>query len=310
MDSGRFPRTLALYTTVYPGAERFLGDFFASLQSQTDQDFDLWVGLDQIDVPAVVAAMGTDPGAIWVQGIPGGSPAQVRQLALSKIVTRCDGVVLVDSDDILHPSRVAAAREALKRADVAACALRLVDAEGEDMGETFGPSAGLRADDVLPKYNVFGLSNTAYRVDALQECLPIPDTVVAVDWLLATRAWLCGCTMSFDVEPRMFYRQHLSNILRVLPPFSEEQVGRETRMARDHFRSILSELSPSTRRDRLTQVMKVAEEVEQFYVHVVQNPELLSDYVESLELVDLPRVWWASVANPALRMMWAVEEEG
>ena len=38
--------TIALYTAVYPDAAPFLDAWYASVEAQTDRDFDLWISLD------------------------------------------------------------------------------------------------------------------------------------------------------------------------------------------------------------------------------------------------------------------------
>ena len=127
---------MALYTAVYPGAARFLASWYASVQAQADRDFDLWISLDGLTEAAVVARLGDRPAATFVVAEAGFTPAQVRQQALARIADRYDAVVLVDSDDLLHPDRVAAARAWLEGADVAACGLRLVDEAGQPLGVT------------------------------------------------------------------------------------------------------------------------------------------------------------------------------
>ncbi len=101
---------LAVYTTIYPGMEAYLVDWYRSLREQTDQDFQLWIGLDKITSEFVEDALGSDLKANWMKAPVGATPAQIRQQALSKIVETCSAVVLVDSDDVLHPTRVAAAK--------------------------------------------------------------------------------------------------------------------------------------------------------------------------------------------------------
>jgi hypothetical protein len=76
----------------------------------------------------------------------------------------------------------------------------------------------------MPLRNAFGLSNTAYRCDLLRRCLPIPASAWAVDWFLATRAWLLGATIEADPVVRMDYRQHGANMASVRPPFDEARV--------------------------------------------------------------------------------------
>jgi hypothetical protein len=115
---------------VLAGVERFLPAWYASVQRQTDTDFQLWISLDGLEIGAVEETLGTLPPATWVPACAGDTPAQVRQGALARIVEHCDAVVLVDSDDVLHPTRVAAARRGLDDRDVTGCALRLVDEGG------------------------------------------------------------------------------------------------------------------------------------------------------------------------------------
>ncbi len=42
-------KKVALCTTIYPGVEAYLPDWYRSVRAQTDRDFQLWVGLDGID---------------------------------------------------------------------------------------------------------------------------------------------------------------------------------------------------------------------------------------------------------------------
>lgn len=294
---------IAVYTAIYPGVERYLRDWFASLQSQTDQDFRLWVSLDAISIRAVQEAFGAQPDAVWVENELGDTPAQIRQRAFERIVASHEAVVFVDSDDILHPTRVAAARAALQSADLVACALRLVDQTGRDLGMTFGlpPDA---PPSVLPRHNVFGLSNTAYRTELLRRCLPIPQEVAIVDWLLASRAWLMGARVSFDRNVGMDYRQHGSNMVRVLPPFSEARVREDTEHVRRHFRVLVATLPAGAVPERVEEMQRVAQDVEQFHQRIVSSPEQLRRYVAALNDLVIPPLWWTAVAHPSLARMW------
>jgi hypothetical protein len=227
--------TIALYTTVYPGVEQYLPDWYRSVQAQTDQNFRLWIGLDGMETDAVEGAVGAHLEAVWVPSKPDSTPARIRQRSLAQIIKAFDAVVLVDSDDILHPTRVASAREALQTAELAACALRLVDQDRRDLGTTFTLSDRNALDKVLPRNNVFGFSNSAYRSELLSHCLPISAEVALVDWSLATKAWLRGAKLAFDPIARMEYRQHGANMAPIRFPFSTNQVIRDTEKVRKHF---------------------------------------------------------------------------
>jgi hypothetical protein len=303
-------KTIALYTTVYPGVEVYLSDWYRSVMGQTDQDYQLWIGLDAIGVGAAKEAMGADPNATWVVAGSGDTPAQIRQRALAQIAEACDAVVLVDSDDVLHASRVASARAALQTSDLAGCALRLVDQGGRDLGLTFGLPPRARPEDVLPRNNVFGLSNSAFRSDVLRRCLPVPADVVLVDWFLATQAWLYGARLVFDDVVRMNYRQHAANMTRVRYPFSRHQVIEDTERARHHFQILRAIPIKNYKADRRAELEQVAMDVESFYRHVVLRPAQLECYVQALNALEPAPLWWSSVAHPSLSQMWTFRSNG
>jgi hypothetical protein len=300
--------TLAVYTTIYPGVESYLADWYRSLRQQTDQDFQLWIGLDTLRREYVQDMLGSDLKANWVAAPSGATRAEIRQRALAQIVETCAGVVLVDSDDLLHPSRVAAARANLRTSELAGCALRLIDPQGKDLGLTFGLPPQLEPEDLFPRNNVFGFSNSAFRSDLLRRCLPIPADAVLVDWFLATRAWLLGAKLAFDCVPRMDYRQHPRNTARARFPFSRDQVVSDTALVRQHFRLLPAEPRRDSVAERENALRKVMADVEEFYQHIVLRPARLDGYVQALNALHPPALWWCCVAYPALGHMWIAGE--
>jgi hypothetical protein len=294
-----------VYTTIYPGVKRYLVDWYRSLRQQTDQEFQLWIGLDQLGSESVKNILGSDLKANWVATPSGASPAQIRQQALARIVETCSGVVLVDSDDLLHPSRVASARVALQVSELAGCALRLIDQHGKDLDLIFNLPARLEPDDVFPRHNVFGFSNSAFRSDLLRRCLPIPTAAVLVDWFLATRAWLLGARLGFDRLPRMDYRQHPANTARVRFPFSRDQVISDTTLVRRHFELLLAEPASDYLAERYAALRRVTSDVEAFHQQIIVDPTKLAGYVEALNALRPPPAWWTCVAYPALAHMWS-----
>jgi hypothetical protein len=300
---------IALYTAVYPGAARFLPAWYASVRAQADRDFDLWISLDGLTEGAVEAQLGHRPGATFVVAEAGFTPAQVRQQALARIADHYDAVVLVDSDDLLHPDRVAAARAWLDGADVAACGLRLVDEAGRPVGVSLVDPDDRDIESILPRTNAFGLSNTAYRSDVLRACLPIPASATLVDWYLVTLAWLQGARLAFDPTPRMDYRRHGANLAHLGTPFTAERVRTDTALVREHFRLVLDGLPPAALTARVTQVREAAADVAAFQQCVVEDPAGLSGYVRELNAAPPPLLWWASVAHPPLRSRWSIRKE-
>lgn len=297
-------RNLVLFTTIYPGVERFLPAWHESVRAQIDRDFDLCICLDGLGQSDVEAAIGRAVGAIWLPNRQGDTPAQIRQRGFAHLVERYDGVVAVDSDDILHPTRVTAARASLDCSDITACALDLVDEHGIALGLRLELPVNTSCENVLPHHNVFGLSNSAFRTDVLSWCLPIPPSAIFVDWYMVSRAWLMGARLSFDPVSRMFYRQHGANMARIRPPFSAAQIARDAARVRNHFNLLLQDVPSNALRKRVAAVEGAAAEIDAFTARVVNSADKLASYTAVLNTQPPPRVWWSSIAHTDLCHMW------
>ena len=295
---------LALYTTVYPGVEPYLADWYQSVQRQTDKDFDLYIGVDSLRPEEITEAIGGLPLATLLPNTPGTSSAQIRTAALERLVDKYDVVVLVDSDDLLHPSRVSAARAALRKHDLAGCALSLIDEHGRDLGLTFGPASKADYDGLLPRYNIFGLSNTAYRTHTLRRCLPVPEDCVLIDWLLATRAWASGAALAFDPAARMSYRQYANNTASVLPPFTAQQILRATQLVVEHYRLLFTTSQLEVVVSHQVTLSTEFRRAECFHKAITAKGETLRRYVEALNELKPKYVWWWCVAHPELEDIW------
>ncbi len=295
---------LAVYTTIYPAVRPYIAVWYDSICKQTDLEFELWIGLDCVTRHAVKELVGRDIEAKWVESTHGSTPAQIRQQALAEIVEVSSEVVLVDSDDLLHPTRVAAARVALRSGELAGCALRLVDQQAKSLDLTFTLPAAFGPNEIFPRNNAFGFSNSAYRAELLKRVLPIPSEAVLVDWFIATRAWLLGAKIEFDREARMDYRQYPQNMALVRPPFTAQQVAAATALVRQHFRLVLQAPLSGSIEGRYLQVERTANDVEEFSERIISDPIRLAHYVTAYNSLDLPQIWWSCVANPALSHLW------
>jgi hypothetical protein len=300
---------LGVYTTVYPAVMKYLPEWYRSVQAQTDADFELWIGLDALSRGDVEAGLGCSVDAHFVPATEGSTPALVRDHALRQMTAANFDVVLVDSDDVLHPSRVASARQALRTSDLTACALEIVDEAGQPLGSKFNLDPTVKPSQVLPGNNVFGFSNSAYRCDLLERCLPIPKDAVLVVWYIATRAWLFGAELSFDHSVGMKYRQYGGNTARVRLPFWPDQILSDSMLVRKHFQLVLA----SGGQDhflpgRWTELLRVAREIEQFERYINQSPANLNAYLDSLNRAVKQPIWWTTVAYSPLAHMWKQEK--
>lgn len=307
----------ALYTTFYPAAKPYLQTWADSLAVQTDQDFDLWIAVDNISIKDVSLPRAK---INWLYAEPGDTPASLRQRAFEEIIQAYDAVIFVDSDDVLLPERVATAKEALKSYDVYGCALELIDTGGQRLGHTF---TSLRTDwpELLSKYNIFGLSNTAYRTETLANCLPFPRGTVMVDWLLITNALQNNAHLYFDQTPHMLYRQYHDNTAKVIAPYTPEQIVRATNLVLEHYTltpqppfevenpanprsSVLADFRPRIPSSAFHQRLKQRQQDVQHFHTSIADKTTLARYTKALNALKPVFLWWECVANEELKELW------
>jgi glycosyltransferase involved in cell wall biosynthesis len=292
----------ALYTTFYPAAKPYLQAWADSVAAQTDKNVDLWIAVDNIETSDLVLP---DTKTHWLHANPDDTPASLRQRAFEEIIQDYDVVIFVDSDDVLLPNRVMVAKDFLKSYDVYGCALNLIDTNGKDTGQIFSSS---RTDwtNLLSNYNIFGLSNTAYRTETLAKCLPFPDDTVLVDWLLISRALEYKAHLYFDQTPHMLYRQYSNNTAKVLPPYTPSNIKRATELVLQHY-----ELLEEGKRGRGEEGKLRAHleqrllEVQQFSANIADS-DVLARYTEALNALKPVFLWWECVANEELIGIWDI----
>jgi hypothetical protein len=292
----------ALYTTIHPGVMPFVRAWWTSVCGQTDTAFDLWLGIDGVKPAELEDAVGGPIEGRLLEAEAGWTPALIRQNALAEIVESYESVVLVDSDDVLLPERVQAAKSALQECDLTACAMHLIDAAGAQLGVVMTVPAVASLCSLLVSQNVFGFSNTAYRCSTLRQCLPLSADLALADWYLATRACLADARLGFDPEPRMLYRQHPKNIARVVPPFTAAEVATAARLVLDHYRVVsenANNVSPL-----LLELEEARVRVDTFARRVEEDPDLMRRYVQALNCLPPHHLWWSLVAHPALEDLW------
>jgi hypothetical protein len=294
---------LAVYSVIHPAALPYVGEWYASVLAQTDLDFEMWVSLDGVSLAQASELLRPARRITWLTNVPGVTPAGVRDRAMALLVERYSRLVVVDSDDVLAPDRVAAARAALDDHDMVGCALHLMDQQGGDLGGVFGPPPGVDPVAALPDWNVFGLSNTAWRCARLRECLPLGADCAVPDWTLATRAWLTGADIAFDRTPHMWYRQHPENVVRVLAPFTAADVRAATRRVRAHHAGLFA-ASPTGCDQAVVRLRHACQRVNAFGDWLDTEPDAASRYVAELNRLPSRRVWWWGVANPHLEELW------
>jgi len=290
---------LAVFTTVYPSALRYLPDLLAALARQTDTDFHLLIAVDQVPPESLaphLAEYGFDSPSrtSTIHAAENATPAEVRQAALERELPRFGGVVLLDADDLPLPNRIAAARAGLQKADVVASAMELIDEAGRPIGGYFGTEPVSDWGELLARSNIFGFGNSAYRSAVLAACLPVPRTVRLMDWLVASRAFNLGASFALDTTPRTSYRLHGASMAGVRRPFTAAQLSQAAALVSRHYGYLLApdDARHGLRGEFRASVERAAQDLNQFVLHVVNEADELGRYVTALN--EDPRIyrWW------------------
>lgn len=323
---------LALFTVVHPASLPFFRAFYDSAAAQTDASAELVMVTDGVTEGELEARAGRPVRGRVLPARPGATPAALRQEALVPLCARVDAVVLADSDDVLHPHRVARARAALRGADAAASAMTLVDAGGAPLGARFGAGDRGAWSEALTRWNVFGFGNGAYRSELLADCLPVPEDTVLMDWLVITRALARGARLHFDEVPAVDYRIHGSSLAHVLPPFTAEELARGAGRVRAHLERARADDAldaPTEAAGRLRGALAdAADELERFEARVLDDPGTRARYLEAINrgpappsegpgrdqrdpppnahCTPMPAVyrWWEWIASRRHRQLW------
>lgn len=293
----------AVYSTVYPSCEPYLSAWYASLKDQSDPAFDLWVGADSMTRASVESAIGLELDAAFLDATYSESPAALRRRCLTELCNKYDLVVLIDSDDEAHPDRVSAAKDSAQPWSLSVCALELINRDGETLGRRMEVNEPVDWAATLSASNIVGMSNAAYDSSLLRELLTFPDDCEVVDWYMATRAWLLGATIRWEPRPLVRYRQHEGNVAAVLPPFTVQHVRAATELVRRHYCRIRSQhpLPGSLEQHRLLD--NAIARVDAFRL-AIQDPRVMSRYVQALNRLPGQCLWWQIVALDRLEDLW------
>lgn len=206
------------FSVVYPQALPYLKDVRESALSQTQKDFDVIIVNDGCEKERIreelrglnVTILEADGGftANRLQGIN---------------YARCQGyryLFFCDADDSFAFNRYERTIDEFKEsdADIVVCNLNIADEKCEPFLTSYFsieiPEDRWIDADYLKDKNIFGMSNTAIRLDSLIEDIQIPETPI-VDWLLFTTLLLKGLKAKYITDSLVNYRQYSSNMIGI-----------------------------------------------------------------------------------------------
>jgi len=187
-------KNVAFLTTIFPMEERFLIDFFDSLSGQTYDNFDVIVVNDGYDNFYDVN----------------------REYGINYCIKRkYDILIFGDSDDYFSNNRVELSLNMLNSNDIVVNDVSLFSDRG--VYETMYISNRLSDNskvnfNYIKNKNIFGLSNTALKINILSK-VSFDKDLVAVDWYLYKSLLKNSCKAIFTNKAITYYRQHKDNTI-------------------------------------------------------------------------------------------------
>ena len=230
---------IALFTVIYPAAERFIHDFNVCLANQTFKSFDLIVVNDGCRFSAVDLFQ-----TVNVLEIKGSSSiAKNRELGINfALLQDYEVLILCDIDDVFTNDRVAKSIESLGKADIVVNDLDIIGPEKEILSSSYF-SHSVTSDTVIDlnfilNKNILGFSNTALKLSGMKK-VSFPAELKVVDWYFFTLLIQQDAFVKFIPESLTGYRQHGNNMIGI-DDFSIELFKKMLHLKYMHF-SFLSE---------------------------------------------------------------------
>ena len=203
---------IAFLTTIFPMKRQFLIDFFNSLNNQTHDNFDVVVVNDGYSNFNEIKLKYGKLNIVELEC--SNTPAKNREYGINYCIERkYDILIFGDSDDYFSNNRVELALEALNSNDIVVNDVSLFDNNGtyEDMYISNRLENDSKVNyDYIKNKNIFGLSNTALKINILSR-VSFDKDLVAVDWHLYKGLLKNGCKAIFTNKAITYYRQHKDN---------------------------------------------------------------------------------------------------
>ncbi len=207
-----------LFSVVYSKALPYLRDVRDSALAQTRKDFDVVLVNDSCDKSQLQEIF--SPLNVTILDPEGGFSGNRTQGINYAWKQGYKYILFCDADDSFTANRyeLTVAEFENSNADILVCNLNIADEQCQPFLKDYFskeiPGERWIDADFLKDKNIFGMSNTAIRLDALTEDIQIPETPI-VDWLLFTSLLLKGQKAKYITDSMVNYRQYSSNMIGI-----------------------------------------------------------------------------------------------
>ena len=284
-------------TTIFPASQSFLHDFFRSLQSQTEADFDVLVINDGVIGFDEYKRQYADLNII--EEISTASPAKNREYGINTAVElgyKC--LILGDSDDFFSNNRVAESIEGLKDNDIVVNELTIFSLQNRIDNFFFKHINSIStAQDNILNGNIFGFSNIAVRTSMIKGDLKFDDSLIAVDWFFITLLLLGQKPqIKFLGNVQTYYRQHGNNTIGMSLLLTNDKLDLGLKVKSIHYSLLIEHCRRNNLEDysvlfenKLQELQKLKEQLldisfKEKYINVINN-----------SFSDIFSGWWSEI---------------
>ena len=208
---------VAFLSTVYPGADTYLDDFFKSLVTQDYKHFDVIILNDGLDNFEKYSSLYKTLNIHEIKYTD--TPAKIREKGLKyTIENKYDVIIFGDCDDYFKNNRLSESIRCLEAYDVVVNDFDLLSNDNKIITPNYlsnrlNDNQEILLDYVLDK-NCFGLSNTAINAKFLRS-ICFDSNLIAVDWYLFSFLLLRGIRAVFTNNTGTYYRQYEGNAIGI-----------------------------------------------------------------------------------------------
>ena len=226
---------IAFLTTVFPMKTEYLYDFFNSLTKQTYKEFDIIVVNDGYEDFKVIKKKYNELNIIELKYT--NTPAKNREYGINYVIdNRYDILIFGDSDDYFKDNRVQVSINKLIKYDIVVNDLSLFS-NGSIYSKQYISNRIKNNNEIdlefIKDKNIFGMSNTAIKIDTLDKII-FDKELVAVDWYLFYFLLLKELKAVFTNETETFYRQYSNNTIGI-GNIKKESILKGIKAKRKHY---------------------------------------------------------------------------
>lgn len=274
---------VVVFSVIYPSAIHYISEFRGCLDRQTFRNFDVLIVNDGCDKDFIINSFTNYRINVISTST---TPAKNREMGLkTAFESGYKYLIFCDIDDWFHPFRFEISMSYLRRYDIVVNNLNIVLDDRTMICKSYFSytlkDETLIDNDYIANKNIFGLSNTAIRLQT-KSLIEIPENLKIVDWYFFSLCLERGLTAIYCDKALTDYRQHSNNLIGV-DNFTLDLFKRMLKLKIEHYKYMVK-LYPKYQ-DLLDNTMSL----------MSYNDNQLHDIIVKNSTINNHPLWWENI---------------